>query len=288
MTDDGGRARESRRETAMNQTRIRRVAGVLGTLLLVAIVVPFVVFAVPQLVGADHAFVVLSGSMEPSIAPGDVVVVAGGPVAVGDVITFRRGGDVPTTHRVVEVVDGAYRTKGDANENVDAGLVQPEQVLGRVAFVLPFVGHVVLWANTQTGFLLLVALPLAALVALELWELRPGTGDPSSADSSADDASNTAGAEPPATVAVAPLDLTLTFWTLLAFAAYAGWVVVDGWQRVATLSPLAVAVFTGAFVALLLVTVLAVRARVLARKLAAANADDRTDQPGAAASEGGD
>ena len=42
--------------------------------LVVALVVPFVVFAVPQVVGGDASFVVISGSMEPAISVGDAVV----------------------------------------------------------------------------------------------------------------------------------------------------------------------------------------------------------------------
>jgi signal peptidase len=71
----------------------------------------------------------LTGSMEPGIMPGDVVVTAQKPtsdIAVGDVITYQ----IPVedhrveTHRVVEVIqnkDGstAIRTKGDNNDNAD-------------------------------------------------------------------------------------------------------------------------------------------------------------------------
>ncbi|TKX83266.1 hypothetical protein EXE43_25160, partial [Halorubrum sp. SS5] len=53
----------------------RRIANIVGLMILVAIVVPFVVFAVPQVVGADQSYVVLSGSMEPAMSPGDVIIV---------------------------------------------------------------------------------------------------------------------------------------------------------------------------------------------------------------------
>ncbi|MFD1685108.1 signal peptidase I [Halobellus litoreus] len=167
-------------------------AALLATLVLVAAVSPFVVFAVPQVVGADEGFVVLSGSMEPELSPGDVVIVdAAAPVRVGDVITYRTGGDtVPTTHRVVGERDGGYETKGDANENVDAGLVGPEAIIGRVVLTIPVVGHVILWANTPVGYVALVVTPLVLLGLSELraWARRePGaeaaaaaTADPES------------------------------------------------------------------------------------------------------------
>jgi len=54
-----------------------RAVRIVGLILLIALVLPFVAYAVPQVAGAEHSFVVLSGSMEPSISPGDVVLVAG-------------------------------------------------------------------------------------------------------------------------------------------------------------------------------------------------------------------
>jgi signal peptidase len=147
----------------------RQVGAVLGTLLVIAVVVPFAVFAVPQVIGADHGFVTLSGSMEPDIAPGDVVIVdASASVGVGDVITFSEDSDVPVTHRIVGEQDGQWVTKGDANEDADARPVSPENVLGRVVLTIPLIGHVILWANTPVGYVVLVLVPLVLLLANEL------------------------------------------------------------------------------------------------------------------------
>lgn len=151
-------------------------------LVVVAVVVPFVIYAVPQTVGADQSYVVLSGSMEPAISPGDVVVVNGvapESITAGDVVTFRTSAsEPPTTHRVVEVVDSggeaAFRTKGDANEDPDQALVRPSQLVGRVLLVVPFVGHVVQFVNTPTGFAALVVVPLALFVVSEFWSLFAG------------------------------------------------------------------------------------------------------------------
>lgn len=305
-------------------TRTRRIAAILGAVVLVAAVAPFVAFAVPQVVGADHGFVVLSGSMEPSISPGDVVFVASGPVGVGDVVTYQTGNDVPTTHRVVEAVDGAYRTKGDANENADRAMVQPDQLLGRVVFVVPLIGHVILWVNTPVGFALLVVAPLLVLGAMEarrfLGESADGPdGDPTTdpvadatgrtaasvdavtveaterrapdrnndgdldtdlnwnpetdrdtdfvANSDPDTVSEPApGRNDHRTVVVEGIDLAVTVWMLLAFAVYAGYVLVEGVLRTGVPGPIHVAVFTGVSVAFLLVATLTGRERLRARR----------------------
>jgi signal peptidase len=264
--------------------RTRRIAAVLGFVLLVALVVPFVVFAVPQTVGADHGFVVLSGSMEPDISPGDVVIVASGPVAVGDVITYRTGNDVPTTHRIVEEVDGAYRTKGDANENVDAGLVDPSQILGSVIVVIPLMGYIILWANTTVGFALLVVVPLVLLGSMEAYRFlrTPEEPDPvSAAPADRTDASGSRSpvegpvpaterrateASPDETVEVAGIDLSLTLWVLVAFTIYAGYVLFTEVSRTGVPSAVGVGVFTGALIGFLLVAALVGREHLRARR----------------------
>ena len=65
-----------------------------AVVVVIAVVVPFAIHAMPGLIGANHSFVVLSGSMEPTISPGDVVVVEEvppGEIERGDVITYAEG-----------------------------------------------------------------------------------------------------------------------------------------------------------------------------------------------------
>lgn len=155
---------------------LRRVLHVVGILLLVALVAPFFVYAVPGVVGADASYVVLSDSMQPAIGVNDVVVVdAVDPATIqpGDVITFERDPrNPPVTHRVVEVLptDGgtAFVTKGDANEEVDQTPVQTDAVVGTVLFVIPAIGLVVRYVGTDAGFAVLVLVPITLLALSEL------------------------------------------------------------------------------------------------------------------------
>ncbi|MFA9518106.1 signal peptidase I [Halopenitus sp. H-Gu1] len=157
----------------------KRTLNVGGVLLLIALVVPFAIYAVPMTVGADHSFVVLTASMTPAIAPGDVVIVADRDpetIVEGDVITFTRGtNEVPVTHRVTTVVEGvdgvAFETKGDANSDIDASFVPADNVIGTVILTIPYIGYVVQFTNTPYGFVALVALPIGLFVVSELWML---------------------------------------------------------------------------------------------------------------------
>lgn len=175
---------------------LRRTLNVVGFVVLVAFVGLFVAVAVPEIVGADHSYVVLSDSMSPGIDAGAVVFVSEvspETVDASDVITYRRpSSSTLVTHRVVEVVESGdqrqFRTKGDANEEPDPRLVSAGQVIGRVAFSVPLVGYAVSFAGTDLGLLTLVALPAGVLALLELRDLYADATDAAaSADEDATD-----------------------------------------------------------------------------------------------------
>ncbi|TGD13098.1 signal peptidase I [Brevibacterium sp. S111] len=116
---------------------------------------------VPRVIGAEP-YTVISGSMEPTIPTGSIVVsqhVGADDVAFGDVITYqlKSGEPLTVTHRVVgvDIVEGQtrYRTQGDANNAEDPLPVRPEQIRGVVIYHIPFVGYLgqlVPMGNRQT------------------------------------------------------------------------------------------------------------------------------------------
>ena len=139
-------------------------------------VIAFAIAAsVLPITGNYKILVVLSGSMEPDIKTGAVVLVK--PVSeysVGDVITF---GPVtktkpPTTHRIVdvEVQSGSmlYVTKGDANEDPDGRPVAEKDVLGKVLFSVPYFGFVIDFARKPLGFALIIGVPAAVIIGDEI------------------------------------------------------------------------------------------------------------------------
>jgi len=164
----------------------RRLANWVGLGVLLIVVGVFVAAAVPQAVGADESYVVLSSSMSPAIDAGSVVFVSTIPqadISEGDVITYDRspGGTTSrVTHRVVGVTeqDGQrhFRTKGDANEDPDPELVPASAVVGVVTFSVPSIGYVITFAQSQLGLLTLVIVPALLLVVLEVWDLLASGG----------------------------------------------------------------------------------------------------------------
>jgi len=119
--------------------------------------------------------VVLSGSMEPAIKMGSIVVIKPKDnYKVADIITFGKDTktDIPTTHRIVNVraLSGemVYTTKGDANENSDVQEVKDKAVIGKVLFSVPYVGFLIDFAKKPVGFILLIIVPFSAIAIDEL------------------------------------------------------------------------------------------------------------------------
>lgn len=144
---------------------VRIVKGIVRGLLIV-IVCLFAFYNVYMLI-ARYAFhdrmptffglafaVVATGSMEPEIAAGDVIVTkAQEGYEAGDIITYldeARGEYV--THRIVRTEGGNYITKGDANNAEDAP-VAASAVVGKVISVWRGVGDVIGFLQSPLGLL---------------------------------------------------------------------------------------------------------------------------------------
>lgn len=161
---------------------LKRVGHALGLVLVVGALVLAVLLATPGLVGAEASYVVYSDSMSPAIEAGDVIVVQSvepADLTAGDVITFSsasRADAAPVTHRIVGVEDSGsslqFETQGDANDSPDQALVDASQVRGTVWFTIPLVGHVVAFASTDAGLIVLVIVPALLFVANEVYSLH--------------------------------------------------------------------------------------------------------------------
>lgn len=126
-----------------------------------------------NLLGGYGSFIIQSGSMEPSIMTGDVVItVSAKEYQTGDIITFVDSENKKTTHRIValEEKEGAtvLVTKGDANRVQDNGQITPDRVLGKVVLTLPRLGFLLAFGKSRKGIALLVIAPCTLLIAEEL------------------------------------------------------------------------------------------------------------------------
>lgn len=157
---------------------------VVGSRVYRAMLLTLVSIALAPLLLGWQPFVVQSGSMEPTIAVGDVALgrpfQADEKIEVGRVYMLRDPSvseDRILVHRVVELRDDhKYTTAGDANAVTDATPVTPDDMRARAILLVPYVGLPVVWMKTgQWG---LLALWLLLSVAAFFLATRNIDGEP--------------------------------------------------------------------------------------------------------------
>ena len=104
--------------------------------------------------------VILTGSMEPLIYPGDVVLIRKlmaeeevYKLREGDIINFKMG-DITITHRIKEIKSDeagnlSIITKGDNNDSEDNWVVPPNDLVGTIEKVVPKIGLLVLLMHSS-------------------------------------------------------------------------------------------------------------------------------------------
>lgn len=90
--------------------------------------------------------VIATNSMLPAIRAGDVVILEPAdakPLDIGDVATYKLQG-LNIVHRIISIRlvgnKPYYTFKGDNNDSADALEVAPDQILGKVIYVVPYIG----------------------------------------------------------------------------------------------------------------------------------------------------
>lgn len=117
---------------------------------------------VPSVFGLKP-FMVLSGSMEPGIKKGDLIitkVVDPETLKIDDVIAFRDSQNTVTTHRIIDIVtrnnSNYFITKGDNNASQDQNLVSLSDVEGVFALRIPGIGSLMKSLSEPTTIVILV------------------------------------------------------------------------------------------------------------------------------------
>lgn len=133
-------------------------------------------------IGGKFPMIVLTDSMYPEIAAGDLIIcntVEAEDVQVEDVISFydpMGNGTSVVTHRVLEIVeeDGqlSFRTKGDNNNAEDQVLVPAKSVIGIYRSRIPGAGHIAMFMQTTPGLILCVVCPILLIVGFDMLRRR--------------------------------------------------------------------------------------------------------------------
>lgn len=177
------------RPSAPRRTVAARILSGLATLLVVVTGLVLLGMTVGPRVFGYRTATMLTGSMTPTIRPGDVIVDVrekASELAVGQIITYH----VPVedhrveSHRVTWVgrdKDGAvvFRTKGDANNGEDPWTARADTTqVWRVRTVLPVAGDVIRFLRQPIVQLALTRVLPAVLIASVLFAIwRPSRRD---------------------------------------------------------------------------------------------------------------
>ena len=118
-------------------------------------------------------YIIVSGSMEPNLNIGDIVIVRETDnIKKGDIISFRENMEI-ITHRVndIKLFDDEikYQTKGDNNNSVDIELVELKNIEGKVINKIPKIGNVLLLLQKKE-------IIIFAIVAYYIYMIRRSKG----------------------------------------------------------------------------------------------------------------
>ncbi|HLR10158.1 MAG TPA: signal peptidase I [Sporosarcina sp.] len=124
---------------------------------------------------------VQSGSMEPTIQTGSIIVVRQmedvGDLQKGDIISFQNKKEQLITHRIDEVVqDGIlFKTKGDNNHSADHEIVEAQQIVAQYAGItVPYIGYIAFYIQSKLNiplFLILSGSLLLLYSFMMFWQI---------------------------------------------------------------------------------------------------------------------
>ena len=169
----------------MNKS-LKKIWNVISTIL-VALVVLLALLLVGARVVGLQVFTVLSGSMEPTYHTGSLIYVKKvDPYTIeeGQPITFMLNENTIATHRVVGIVPDEedptvirFRTKGDANDAEDGGLVHYKNVIGTPVFSIPYLGYVADYIQHPPGMYVAISAGAVLLLLVFIPDIFADSGE---------------------------------------------------------------------------------------------------------------
>ena len=150
-----------------------KVLNFIGTAIIIIVIVLCLSLIIPRVFGIS-SYVVLTGSMEPSVPVGSVVyakAIEPSSLEPDDIVVFYDGrSTIPVTHRVVEnqTENSEIITKGDANASTDLAPIPYQNIIGKVVLHLPVLGRLLALLGTLVGKAAVLAFILGGFILCEI------------------------------------------------------------------------------------------------------------------------
>ncbi len=139
-----------------------RIKDFIFRIVYILLIIYLLVF-IPTLWG-HKPLVVISGSMEPVLKVGGILYyekIDVNEFDEGDILVYTTKDHV-ISHRIVNITDNGFITKGDVNNSVDGELVNENQILGKgTNWSIPFIGY---YADYIYGHKYLLYISLALII----------------------------------------------------------------------------------------------------------------------------
>ncbi len=144
------------------------------------LLIGFTLFVLSNQTLGWRAFIVTSASMEPAVGTGSLVVTQykhPNTLSKNDIITF-----IPPikthafiTHRISKVSQNksltTFKTKGDNNKNEDKWTLAGGGVVGKVTYIIPYLGFFMSFVQSKIGILLFILLPAVYIIIDEIFNI---------------------------------------------------------------------------------------------------------------------
>lgn len=127
-----------------------------------------------------RTYVVVSGSMEPTIKTGSIVFTI--PIEpklakTGDIVAFTSPSNSKDVilHRISGIKSESplrFQTKGDNNNSPDAWDLMDVGILGKQVFTVPYIGHIAAFVRKPLGFSLIIVFPALLFIISQILNIR--------------------------------------------------------------------------------------------------------------------
>ena len=120
--------------------------------ILYVLVIIYLLIFVPSIFGFKP-LVVISGSMHPTLQVGGLLYYHEEKLdnfKDNDILVYRARNHI-VSHRIVEIHDDGFITKGDANEQIDEGYITTKDIYGTTKFRIPYIGYGTIWMRDILG-----------------------------------------------------------------------------------------------------------------------------------------